>query len=436
MTPRGRLIALVALAALPFAAAPWYPEGIQLGTMANLFILTLAILDRVLTPSPRRIALERRVSDVLSVGTPNPVTLRVENRSGQTLRLELLDAAPEPSRTIGLPLRLKIPSKRTREVTYHLRPGQRGKGIFSALHLRYPSRLGLWTLQQTRPIRTEVKIYPDIQAVHRFELLARKNRLSEEGLKLWRLRGRGGEFERLREYRREDEPRHVDWKATAKYERLISREYTVERNQNVLFLLDCGRSMVNESEGVSHLDRGLNSAITLAYIALSQGDNVSFMAFSHRIERAVGPVRGKLAVQKIIRTAYDLEPRYEASDYSLAIEEVLRRQRRRALVVLVTHALDEQQLLALSEYVRPVTGRHVLLVALLQDMGLTGLASRLPATDLDAFRAASAGEILAAQARLVRKLRDWGVLVVETSPGELSAVVINQYLDVKARHLL
>jgi uncharacterized protein (DUF58 family) len=304
------------------------------------------------------------------------------------------------------------------------------------LYLRYPSRLGLWTLQETRPLETEVKIYPDIQAVHRFELLARRNRLSEEGLKLWRLRGRGGEFERLREYRREDEPRHVDWKATAKYERLISREYTVERNQNVLFLLDCGRSMVNESEGVSHLDRGLNSAITLAYIALSQGDNVSFMAFSHRIERAIGPVRGKLAVQKIIRTAYDLEPRYEASDYSLVIEEVLRRQRRRALVVLVTHALDEQHLLALSEYVRPVTGRHVLLVALLQDVALSGLAARLPGTDLDAFRAAAAGEILAAQARLVRQLRDWGVLVVETTPGELSAVVINQYLDVKARHLL
>lgn len=436
MTPRGRLIGLFALAAVPFALSYWYPEGVRMGTLANLFLLTLAVLDRVLTPGPRRIGIERHVSDVLSVGSRNPVTLRVENRSGATLRLEILDAPPEPSRTVGLPLRLKIGPRRAREVTYHVHPGRRGRSRFAAVYLRYPSRLGLWTLQQSRPLETQVKIYPDIQAVHRFELLARRNRLSEEGLKVWRLRGRGGEFDRLREYRREDEPRHVDWKATAKYQKLVSREYTVERNQNVLFLLDCGRSMVNEAEGVSHLDRGLNSAVTLSYIALSQGDNVSFMAFSHRIERAVGPVRGKLAVQRIIRAAYDLEARYEASDYSLALEEVLRRQRKRALVVLVTHALDEQHLLALSEYVRPLIGRHVLLVALLEDVGLTALAAREPASDLEAFRTAAAAEILAAQDRIVRRLRDWGVLVVETTPGELSAVVINQYLDVKARHLL
>lgn len=436
MIPRPRLIGLVALAAVPFALAHVYPDGVRVGTMANLLILVVALLDRVLSPSPRRLVVERLVSDVLSVGSRNPVTLRVENRAQTAVRVELVDTPPEPCRTTGLPARMKVPAGRAREVTYHLWPGRRGRGQFGELYLRFRSRLGLWTLADTRPIRTDVKIYPDIQAVHRYELLARRNRLSEEGLKLWRLRGRGGEFERLREYRREDEVRHVDWKATAKVQKLISREFTVERNQNVVFLLDCGRSMVNEAEGVSHLDRGLNSAVTLSYIALSQGDNVSFMAFSHRVERMVGPVRGKGAVQKIIRAAYDLEPRYEASDYSLAIEELLRRQRKRALVVLVTHALDEHNLLALAEYVRPLTGRHVLLLALLEDVGLTSLAARSPGTDLEAFRAAAAGEILAAQARLVRRLRDWGVLVVETTPGELSAVVINKYLDVKARHLL
>ena len=132
-------------------------------------------------------------------------------------------------------------------------------------------------------METPVRIYPDIKAVTRFELLARKNRLAEEGLKLWRLRGAGGEFERLREYRREDELRKVDWKATAKYDKLISRDYIVERNQNVLFMLDCGRSMVNEAGGISHLDRGLNAAIMLGYIALSQGDlgngTLKFVAF-------------------------------------------------------------------------------------------------------------------------------------------------------------
>ena len=106
-----------------------------------------------------------------------------------------------------------------------------------------------------------MRIYPDIRTVRRFDLLARRNRLSEMGLKLWRLKGREGEFERLREYRVGDEIRHIDWRATSKHRKLISREFTTERNQNIVILLDCGRSMLNETDGISHLDRGLNASI-------------------------------------------------------------------------------------------------------------------------------------------------------------------------------
>src|SRR5262249_48641562 len=156
--------------------------------------------------------------------------------------------------------------------------------------------------------------------------------------------GRGNEFDRLREYRREDEYRHIDWKATARQRQLISREYVVERNQNILLLLDCGRSMHNQLDGISHLDRALNAAIVLSYVALRQGDNVGFMACSNRVERWVRPMRGSGAIQSLIRHVYDLEPRYAATDYGLMVEELLRRHRKRSLVVLLTHALDELHL--------------------------------------------------------------------------------------------
>lgn len=436
MIPRGRLIGLFVLAGLPLVASVWISEGLQVGLAANLVLVALALADRLWTPPPERIQITREVSEVLSVGTRNPVVIRLANRTSARVDVEIVDAPPEPSLTQGLPLTLRVPAGRTRERTYHLTPQRRGRSSFSSMYVRYPSRMGLWTMMQRRPIETAVRIYPDIKQVARYELLARKNRLAEEGFKLWRLRGAGGEFDRLREYRREDELRKVDWKATAKYDKLISRDYIVERNQNVLFMLDCGRSMVNESGGISHLDRGLNAAMMLGYIALSQGDNVALLAFSNRIERMVGPVRGKLAVRTLIREVYDLEARYEASDYSLAIEEVLRRQRKRALVVLVTHALDEQHLISIGEYVKTLTTNHLLLCVLLRDEGLTNLASTPPTTELEAFHAAAAAEILAAQGRMVRQLQRAGVLVVETMPGELAAVIINQYLEIKARHRL
>jgi uncharacterized protein (DUF58 family) len=228
----------------------------------------------------------------------------------------------------------------------------------------------------------------------------------------------------------------VAWKATAKRQRLVSRQYTVERNQNLLMLLDCGRTMANESEGLSHFDRALNAALILSYIALGQGDNVAWMAFSNRVEMMAGPVRGRQGVRSLIQQTFDLHPRLEASDYGLACEELLRRQRKRALVLLITHALDEQHLEWIGRYVRPLSSPHLLLLVFLRDMELDAAAARRPESELDAFSTAAAAELLNAQARRVRELREGGALVIETAPAQLSSTLINQYLDIKARHLL
>jgi uncharacterized protein (DUF58 family) len=322
------------------------------------------------------------------------------------------------------------------EAGYHLRPLKRGPHRFAAVHFRYPSPYRLWTRTVRRPLSSEVRIYPDIRTVRKFDLLARRNRLSEMGLKLWRLRGREGEFERLREYRLGDEIRHIDWKATSKHGKLISREFTTERNQNVVILLDCGRSMLNETDGISHLDRGLNASIILSYIALGQGDNVALVAFSNRVERYAGPVRGKAAVQALIRQTYDLEARLEASDYALACEDLLRRQKKRALVLLITYALDEQHLATIGRYLKSLTSTHLFLCVLLKDLPLLALAERVPETDIDAYQVGAAAEMLRAQERRLSELRASGIHATEVVPNELAAEIINQYLDVKARHLL
>ena len=436
MSPRPRLLALFAVAAVPFILGVWVPRAVEIGLILNLLIAAAAVLDMVITPTTRQIIIEREVGAVLSVGAENPVVLRATNQSRHPLVVELTDEYPQPGQTSELPLKLELAPWQDHAATYHFQPQRRGRKEFAAVYLRYSSLLGLWNRIERRPLESSVRVYPDIRAVRRFDLLARRNRLAEMGLKLWRLRGRGGEFERLREYRREDELRHVDWKATAKHQRLISREFTVERNQNILILLDCGRSMCNVTDGISHFDRSLNAAIILSYIALGQGDNVALMAFSNRIERAVGPVRGKPAIQALIRQTYDLEPRFEASDYALACEELLRRQRKRALVVLITHTIDEQHLQTIGTYARALISPHLLLCVFLRDVSLNELANRVPHTDIDAFHVAAAAELITAQVHHIATLRESGAFVLETLPGQLSSEVINQYLDLKARHLL
>ncbi|HLJ12807.1 MAG TPA: DUF58 domain-containing protein [Planctomycetaceae bacterium] len=447
MTPRWPLLVLFIAAGAVLAAPPVALVFVDLdpatarnvhwlGVSLNFLIFGAALVDLAVSPSLRKISVEREMSDVMSVGARNAVRIWLTNRNKRTVTVAFQDEPPQPCATDGLPFVVALAPLKARYRVYYVEPHHRGPTRYGDIHLRTRSRFGFWTFFDQRTADTPVKVYPDIQAVHGIELLARKNRVAETGLKLSRLRGRGTEFDRLREYRREDEFRHIDWKATARQQQLISREYVVERNQKILIVLDCGRSMCNELGGISHLDRALNAAIVLSYIALRQGDNVGMLAFSNRTERWVRPVRGAGAIQSIIRHTYDIEPRYEASDYSLMVEELRRRFRKRSLVVLLTHALDELHLGAISRHVRELRSPHLVLAAFLRNVPLYERMQSVPKSDVDAFQIAAAAEMVHMQTRQIAELNHSGLLVLDTLPEQLSADLISRYLDIKARHLL
>ena len=436
MTPRPRLILLASLMLPLLLASFWLPAMRSLVTLLNISLVAVAITDWLISPSLSWLTITREVSPVLSVGARNPVEFQVRNQSSQPVEIELVDEPPLPGTSSESSLRIAVPAGKERAARYFFKPHRRGRREFPAVHLRAASRLGLWTLQERRPLMSSVRIYPDIRAVYRYELMARKNRLAELGLKMHRLRGQGSEFERLREYRREDEIRQIDWKATARHQQLISREFNVERNQNVLVLLDCGRSMRNESGGLVYLDRALNAAIMLSYIALGQGDSVGFVAFSSRVERTIKPVRGKPSIQTIIQHTFDLEARADASDYAAVFDHVGRRFRKRSLAIVLTHVIDDQHLEAISQQVRSWRSPHLFLMVFLRDLGLTELANRVPETDVEAFQTAAAADLLVNLAHRIATLRQAGTLLLETLPQNLTADLINQYLDIKARHLM
>jgi uncharacterized protein (DUF58 family) len=447
MTPRWPMLVLFVIAGCilctPTLLAPFInmaPATTRflnaLGIGLNFLILGLALVDLAVSPSLRRIEVEREMSDVMSVGARNAVRVWLTNRNRTPVQVDFQDEPPQPCATDGLPFVMSLAPLKARYRVYYVEPHHRGTTQFQDIYLRSTSRLGFWTFFDQRHASRPIKVYPDIQAVHGIELLARRNRLAEAGLKLSRLRGRGTEFDRLREYRREDEFRHIDWKATARQRQVISREYVVERNQNILIVLDCGRSMCNELGGISHLDRALNAAIVLSYIALRQGDNVGFLAFSNRAERWVRPVRGAGAIQTIIRHTYDLQPRYEASDYGLMVEELRRRFRKRSLVVLLTHALDELHLAAITQHVRELRSPHLVLASFLRNVPLFERMQSVPVSDVDAFQIAAAAEMVHAQTRQIAELGHSGMLVLDALPEQLSADLISRYLDIKARHLL
>lgn len=436
MTPRMLLLALFALAGIPLVLGIMYPAIAQIGILLTMVVLMAALVDLAISARPTAVEVRREASDVMSVGTRNAVKIWLRNLSRSTMTVEVHDEPPQPCTLHDLPFVIDLPPNSNRYGIYHVQPHRRGPFQFGRVFLRCRSRLSLWTLWDERLLDEPVRVYPDIQAVHAVELLARQNRLAAAGVRLSRIRGRGNEFDRLREYRREDEYRSIDWRATAKHQTLISREYVVERNQSIIFVLDCGRSMCNELDGVTHFDRALNAVILLSYVALRQGDTVGVLACSNRVERWVPPVRGASAIQTLIRQTYDLEPTYEASDYSLMVEELRRRHRKRSLVIFVTHALDEVHMRGIARHMRQIRSPHLVLGAFVRNVPLHEKLETIPRTDLEAFQVAAAAEMIAAQTLQIVQLEKSGVLVVDTLPENLSSQLISQYLEIKARHLL
>ena len=404
--------------------------------LLNILLVVVAGVDVMISPSPNDIETEREISDVLSVGTSNPAKIILRSKSRTAMQLSVHDDPGELCETAKLPQRVTLLPWKEQSVSYTVTPLKRGSATLSAVHLRYPTRLKLWTRHEVRPLETVVRIYPDIRAVYRYELMASKNRLAEIGVRMLRMPGQGREFERLREYRYGDEIRQIDWKATARQRELITREFNVERNQNIVLMVDCGRFMRNETDGVSYLDRALNSAIMLSYIALGQGDNVSLMAFSNRIERFIRPVRGKPGIQAILRSTYDIQASDKAADYNLALEYLSMVQRKRALVILITFVTDEVQLSIIGESLQLRSLPYLPMCVLLQDVGLRQMADRIPETDLEAFHTSAAAQILTGQARQVAAMRENGVMMVDTSPDLLTERLINEYLMIKMRNMM
>jgi uncharacterized protein (DUF58 family) len=434
--PSRRLVALgaatIALALAVFVERRLWPALIG----ADLALALVAAVDALVG---RRVIvdIERRPPGTFSIGRANPVELTVQSRARRRLRVEIMDDLFPSAHSDELPLTVTLPPGASATLRYRVRPSERGAFALGAHHLRWPTPLGLWMRQHRVAAHHDVRVYPDLQAVRAYELLARQDR----EYALWRtVRMRGGEseFERLREYQKDDEFRNIDWKATARRQKLITREHQLERNQNVVFALDCGRLMTAESDGLSQLDHALNATLMLSHVALRLGDHVGQLAFDAEVRSFLAPTSGRRASQRIVQASYDLQPRLCETDFRAAQAQLAARARKRSLVVLFTQVIDDLGARELSRFARSLMPRHLALVVLFRDAQVERMAETplAGAAALDLTMGAAAAELLLWRERLLGELTRAGVLTLDVAPRQLTPALIRKYLEIKARQLL
>ena len=319
--------------------------------------------------------------------------------------------------------------EQTLVVKYRIRPKKRGDLQFGNVEVLSPSTLGLWQLHHWQQCASVIKVFPNFAAVSQFAMLAMEQQTSQMGVRLQQRRGEGMEFHQLRDFRQGDSLRQIDWNASARKRKVISKEYQEEKDQQIIFLLDCGRKMRNKDGDLSHFDHALNAILLMSYVALKQGDSVGLMSFAGQ-SRWLKPVKGVANMPKLLNHVYDLHATPSASDYSSVAKALLTRHNKRSLIIFVSNIRDENTD-DLEPAIRILQKKHLVMVANLEEPVLHNITHQPVDNFKQALTYAGTIDYLDQRKVIERTLNQQGVITVNSLPNMLPVTLVNRYMEIK-----
>ena len=432
--PSRRALWLLAL------VSPLLLVSVAAALLADLVICALILLDARRAPL---LAVKRRAPDVASLGAPLEVAVEVTNPGSRAVRLMLtddIDARFERSPAeVGNEdwnegVRILASPGATITRSYRIRALRRGFPELGDLHLRVLGPLGLAWLRSTVPAKHVVRVQPGIRDFLREKKHSVRRPLQEMGPRRTRMRAEGSEFESLREYVKGDDPRTIDWKASARRRHLLVRNYQAERGQHVVLAIDAGRHMRETILDRERADIALAACMLLASRAQAYGDRLGVMIFDDRVRHLSPPRRVNLS--RLAETLTGVETRLVEPNYPLAMATLGRTFSKRSLVVLFSDVIDETVSRALVRSLARVARVHLPLAVTIGNPLLEEAAGQPVRTDTDAFRRAAAAELVQARALALGAMRRSGILVVDVPPARTLGATLDKYLEVKERGLL
>ena len=458
--PSGRTLAALGAASLLFLVST--PAALA----AGVIIVLLALVDGRRTRPP---SATRQAPRVSSLGAVTDVTLTITNESARTLSLRLTDDLDPSLRRVPGPggldeweegFGVRVPARSVLRCHYNVRPRARGFLSLGAIHIRTRSPLGLAWRRSTVAASNVLQVQPGVRDLLRDRGHAIHRRLRTPGPRRNRQWGDGREFESLRDYVQGDDPRTIDWKASAKRRKYVVRNYEAERSQNVILAIDAGRHMrerlppvrAGEASGGDgwrevepgqaqggpmdreRMDYALGACMMLASRAQNFGDRVGVVVFDDQV-RHVSPPR-RADPPSLARTLAEVETRLVEPNYPLAFAALGRSFRKRSLVVLFCDVIDGSVSRALVQALARIGRAHLPLAIAIRNPALEAAATRPVGHAADAYHRAAAEEMVQARATTLQVMRQAGILVVDTPPGDTLVRTLDKYVEIKERGLL
>ncbi len=424
--------------AIVYFVFPWRSLLFFLVLFLLIFLVTTIIETIALTRNFGLLTVRRKLPVVVGRNTLFAIGWEIENSSPDDLKGCLREIAPSAASPYFSIHSFELDARIGRvSLTDAYRISVRGEHEFGPIWIRLFGVFGLVEVQRAFDLPATIKVLPE-QFASREELL--KDRGAELRLldKTTRTRqhGAGTEFESLAEFRDGDDPRRIDWRATARIQRPVVRRFQIERHRDVMIVVDCGRLMGTEADQGTKLDCALDAALILARVALQSGDRCGIALYDNTVRGYLPPVSGLPSLPALTDSVYAAQSNFLETDFGPMFAALQSRQGKRSLIVVLSDLSDAETSQQFRASLGRLAQRHIILFAALRTPLLTRVLSEPIHTMIDGAKMAVVFRLIRERQLAIQSLSHAGAYVVDVEPNRLTVPLINQFIQLRQRNLL
>lgn len=420
-----------------FFVAFFFPRIYIISWYAFFVLMLFLVIDIfMLFFAKKGIEASRVMADKLSNGDDNPISVSVLNYYTFPVHATIIDEIPFQFQVRNFSIKRKINATSQDEISYYLRPTERGEYFFGNLNVYVSSPLVLISRRFTFAKNQKVPVYPSYIQLRKYDLMAFSNSLFQYGFKKIRRIGHTMEFEQIKEYIPGDDIRTLNWKATAKKNALMVNQFQDEKSQSVYMAIDKGRLMKMPFNKLSLLDYAINATLVLSNVILKKQDKAGIFSFSKKVENRVVAEKRSSQMQLILEQLYNIKTDYFESDFSRLYVDIKKNIKQRSLVILYTNFDTVEGLHRQLPYLKAIAQSHLLVVVFFNNTELQELIDKKAKNIQEIYDKVIAEKFAFEKRLIVNELKKYGIYSVLTNPENLTLDTINKYLEIKARGIL
>jgi len=426
------LLGLAACFALSF-----YLEPLRIISTILLWVfIGVCFWDLLMLNLPKnQLMIKRQYPDKLSNGDQNPFVISLRSSFPTKIKARVLEEIPIQLQVRANEFEVELLPRKETQIEYTLNPKKRGVYAFGKCNVLV-SHLGLFERKFALEEPLEIPCYPSFIQMRKYQLLATTDRLVEMGIKRIRRIGSTMEFDHIREYVKGDEYKHMNWKASAKHNRLMVNQFQEEKSQPIYSFIDIGRVMRMPFNEMTLLDYAINSTLVLSNAAILKQDRAGMLTFGRKVENHIPPEKNNKQMKLILDKLYGITTNFEESEFGNLYAFMRRHVNKRSLIFLYSNFETLDALNRQMSYLRMMAKSHIVVVVVFKNTELIEMAKEKARTSIEIYNKIIAEKFVYEKSLIIQELNRNGLQTIYTAPEDLSIKSINKYLEIKARGLI